>query len=99
MPKQRMPQCNLLESLDVLRNRLGLLFTQSSHALVARCLAPGLAFGYVLRQFIYLQICSLERGGLHRRFAFTIRAVATCTLFLVESCPILCCTGGCRCGQ
>jgi hypothetical protein len=75
---------NLLESLDPLRNRLGLIVTKPGDALVVWCLTPRLAFGYVIRDLICFEACSLQRRGLHRRLSFCAGAVAPRTLFLVK---------------
>ena len=82
-------QRRLFETLDPLSNCLGLLVIQPSDAFVMRCLTSRLAFGYVLRDLIYLKACSLQRWGLYGGFALPVCPVATCTLFLVKSCPII----------
>ena len=82
---------SLFESLDVLGDRLGLLVAKPSDALVVRGLAPRLTFSYVLHELTYFQRCTFECGGLDCRFAFSIRAVATCTLALVEGRPVTRC--------
>jgi len=81
----------LLESLDVLSDRFGLLIVQPSHALAMRRLATRLAFGYSLHDLIYVEVSSLECRSLHRGFALATSAVATYAFLLVEGRPIICC--------
>src|SRR3954471_5711139 len=92
--RQRQPvstwiKFELLERLDPLSNRLGLLTIEPGDAFVVGWLTPGLALGYVRRDLICLETCPLQGRGFYGGFALSISAVTTCTLALVKGRSII----------
>ena len=71
---------HLLESLDVVGNRFGLVLTNSRDAFVVWRLARGFSFGYMFHNLARIQTCGLEGWRLYCCFAFATRTVAACAL-------------------